>query len=77
MGRRAGTENVPYIVEMGEAATLVSSGPKLVQNVVRMEELRTRLIQNLTKDLGADRIRVNVPQDAKPQQLPNILSVVT
>jgi cysteine desulfurase len=74
MGRRAGTENVPYIVGMGEAATLVSAGPKLAQNAVRMEELRTRLIQNLTKDLGADRIRVNGPQDAK-RRLPNTLSV--
>jgi cysteine desulfurase len=74
MGRRAGTENVPYIVGMGKAATLVSAGPKLVQNAVRMEELRTRLIKNLTRDLGADQIRVNGPQDPK-RRLPNTLSV--
>jgi cysteine desulfurase len=74
MGRRAGTENVPYIVGMGKAATLVSAGPKLIQNVARFEELRKRLIENLRRDLGADRIRVNGPQDAK-RRLPNTLSV--
>jgi len=73
MGRRAGTENVPYIVGMGKAATL-ASGPNVVKNATRMEHLRARLIENLTRELGAENIRVNGPRD-RMQRLPNTASI--
>jgi len=71
-GRRAGTENVPYIVGMGKAAAMVASS--LESDAVRMEALRQRLYQNLIDLLGADCIRVNGPVDQN-LRLPNTLSV--
>ena len=72
-GRRAGTENVPYIVGMGRAASLVS-GPNLVENAAHMEQMRTKLIDNLTRELGKENIRANGPRE-RERRLPNTLSV--
>lgn len=72
-GRRAGTENVPYIVGMGKAATLVC-GSKLAETAARMDELRTRLVENLKRELGEENIRLNGPRD-REQRLPNTASV--
>jgi cysteine desulfurase len=71
-GRRGGTENVPYIVAMGQAADIVQSEWKT--NAVHMEEMRERLLKNLTKELGDDVVRSNGPIDST-LRLPNTLSV--
>jgi len=84
-GRRAGTENVPYIAAMGQAADLLtstaveSSGADGIRqqwrlNAERMEGLRTRFLHNLQNGLGEENIRVNGPSDPA-SRLPNTLSV--
>ena len=88
-GRRAGTENVPYVAAMGKAADLLtsteaaaaaeSSGSDGMRqqwrlNAERMEGLRTRLLNNLQNGLGEEIIRVNGPADPA-SRLPNTLSV--
>lgn len=72
-GRRAGTENVPYIVGMGKAVSLLSGG-KWQSIASHTELLRDKLLSNLIERLGADNVHVNGPNDAK-KQLPNTLSV--
>jgi cysteine desulfurase len=86
-GRRAGTENVPYIVGMGRAAALVAAN--LEQDAQWMERLRQKLLSELTDRLGASNIRVNGPLEEStskhvndsnsirdmPLRLPNTLSV--
>jgi cysteine desulfurase len=83
-GRRAGTENVPYIVGMGRAAELLgtkntdSGGVVMVQleaNAAHMEAMRRRLLQNLTSQLGGShQVKPNGPSDPA-HRLPNTLSV--
>ena len=51
-GRRAGTENVPYIVGLGKACEIIKNQSALPQ---RMETLRDRLFDRLHQALG-DRI---------------------
>jgi len=79
-GRRAGTENVPYIVGMGAAAGLLmkressTSKSQWEINADHMEEMRNRLLKKLKENLGEDLIHVNGPSDAK-LRLPNTLSI--
>lgn len=45
--RRAGTENVPYIVGLGEAARL--AGENMQKNIEKLTGMRDRLIERVTK----------------------------
>lgn len=71
-GMRGGTENTPYIVALGEAAKLAEINLK--QNAAHMEDTRTRLLQNLQKELGPSNVVANGPKDPD-LRLPNTLSV--
>jgi cysteine desulfurase len=68
-GRRAGTENVPYIVALGEACRIARES--LPQASERLRALRDRLWNHLQAGLG-DRIVLNGHPD---QRLPNTLNV--
>jgi cysteine desulfurase len=67
-GRRAGTENVPYIVGLGKACEIIQQSPSLA---LRAKELRDRLYDRLHQALG-DRVVLNGHPD---QRLPNTLNV--
>jgi cysteine desulfurase len=71
-GRRAGTENVPYIVGMGVAAELCSR--HLQQNQAHLERMRSLLLSRLQDELGADQVVVHGPSETE-HRLPNTLSV--
>jgi len=80
-GRRAGTENVPYLAGLGMAAALLTepaaadgSRRQWERNAEYMEGLRARLLDNLRTALGHDSVRVNGPADPS-RRLPNTLSV--
>jgi cysteine desulfurase len=68
-GLRPGTENVPYIVGLGQAATLAFRG--LREAGERLERLRDLLLERMREAIG-DRIGVNGEGVAR---LPNTLSV--
>ena len=68
-GLRAGTENVPYIVGLGKAASLVRQS--LDKSVERLESLRDRLYLGLRDAIGA-RLSVN---GLRAPRLPTTLSV--
>lgn len=68
-GRRAGTENVPYIVALGKAAELARQS--LPQAAERLRSLRDRLWQRLREGLG-DRVVLN---GHPGERLPNTLNV--
>lgn len=73
-GRRAGTENVPGIVGLGEAARLARN--LLEEDMVRSLELRGRLLAGLRQRFGTEQMRVNGLLECGPQScLPNTLSV--
>ncbi len=67
-GLRAGTENVPYLVALGHAATLAE---KHLADPGQLAMLRDRLEQRLRDGIGED-LSVNA---ARAQRLPNTLSV--
>jgi cysteine desulfurase len=67
-GRRAGTENVPYIVALGKACEIIKQDPSLG---ARARTLRDRLYDRLHQALG-DKIVVNGHPD---QRLPNTLNI--
>lgn len=67
-GRRAGTENVPYIVALGKACEL--AGQSLAEAPVRMTRLRDRLYEQLCRGIGP--LPINGEMAAR---LPNTLSV--
>ncbi len=68
-GLRAGTENVPYVVGLGEAARLAKESlPAAAQ---RLRELRDRLWRRLRDGLG-ERLVLNGHPD---ERLPNTLNV--
>lgn len=73
-GRRAGTENVPYIVGLGCAAELRCVPSTLTRNHLHLEALRTALLQTLHDELGASNVHVHGPTDPT-ERLPNTLSV--
>jgi cysteine desulfurase len=68
-GRRAGTENVPYIVGLGRAAQLARESLPFATETLRA--LRDRLHQKLAAALG-DRLVLNGHPD---KRLPNTLNV--
>ena len=68
-GRRAGTENVPYIVGLGKACEIARQS--LPQTTARLKQLRDRLFDLLHQALG-DKIVLNGHPDLR---LPNTLNV--
>jgi cysteine desulfurase len=68
-GRRAGTENVPYIVALGKACELARIS--LTQTTEKLRLLRDRLWEKLTAGLG-DKITLNGHPE---RRLPNTLNV--
>lgn len=68
-GRRAGTENVPYIVALGEAAALARAG--LPAEADRLQALRERLYTALKEALPGALVRNGHPERC----LPNTLNV--
>ena len=68
-GRRAGTENVPYIVALGKAAEIAAAS--LPPATERLRSLRDRLHAALTRGLG-DRVVLNGHPE---KRLPNTLNV--
>jgi len=67
-GRRAGTENVPYIVALGEASRLVPGD--LAETNARLTRLRDRLWAHLREGLGA-KVVLN---GCAERRLPNTLN---
>jgi cysteine desulfurase len=67
-GRRAGTENVPYIVALGTACEIARRG--LPESTRRLQELRDRLWDRLRAGLG-ERIVLNGHPE---RRLPNTLN---
>jgi len=68
-GRRAGTENVPYIVGLGEACRIAHAD--LPETGARLKRLRDRLWSGLQAGLGAKVVLNGHPE----QRLPNTLNV--
>ena len=68
-GRRAGTENVPYLVALGKACELAHQS--LPSATHRLQQLRDRLWQRLQEKLG-DRVVLNGHLE---RRLPNTLNV--
>ena len=68
-GLRPGTENVPYIVALGQASVLAVG--ELATKQERMGELRNLLFSKMRKQIG-QRLTFNGPSD---HRLPNTLSV--
>jgi cysteine desulfurase len=68
-GRRAGTENVPYVVGLGTAAEIAAKS--LPAATERLRHLRDRLHQKLAAALG-DRLTLNGHPE---RRLPNTLNV--
>ena len=84
-GRRAGTENIPYIAGMGKAALGLTERrrsdddggaprPQWRRNAAKMEALRARLLERLQDGLGEENVVPNGPAD-QAHRLPNTLSV--
>jgi cysteine desulfurase len=67
-GRRAGTENVPYLVGLGQACVLARQG--LPEAGRRLQGLRDRLWQKLQAELG-ERVQLNGHPE---RRLPNTLN---
>ena len=67
-GKRAGTENVPYIVALGKACEIIQQNPLLAR---RTQVLRDRLFDRLHQALG-DKIVLNGHPDVR---LPNTLNL--
>lgn len=70
MSRRAGTENVPYIVGLGMACQIASSNLSAYSQNIMM--LRDRLHRNFLDGLGAKRVCLNGHPN---KRLPNTLNV--
>ena len=68
-GRRAGTENVPYLVALGKACELARQS--LPQATQRLQELRDRLWNQLRGTLGEGVVLNGHPE----RRLPNTLNV--
>jgi cysteine desulfurase len=68
-GRRAGTENVPYIAGLGKAAELARES--LPASTQKLKQLRDRLHEKLKAELGEKLVLNGHPE----QRLPNTLNV--
>jgi len=69
-GRRAGTENVPYIVGLGAACEIASV--ELDKYGRNIKALRDRLHNNIIRGLGEDRVKLN---GHPKKRLPNTLNI--
>ena len=69
-GRRAGTENVPYMVGLGTACRI--AGESLPETGETLRYLRDRLQAGLEAGLGKDRVRLNGHPE---KRLPNTLNI--
>jgi len=69
-GRRAGTENVPYIVGLGKACELAKN--ELPEYTAQVKGLRDRLYRRIADGLGTDKIYLNGHQE---KRLPNTLNI--
>jgi cysteine desulfurase len=67
-GRRAGTENVPYLVALGTACAL--AGEQLARQAERWQAQRQHLLEVLEARVGP--VKVNGPAE---QRLPNTLNI--
>ena len=77
-GRRAETENIPYMFVLGCKQELLTSDTKWRDNVDCMERTRSRLLNRLTVslyDLGTNIVCPKGLSDST-QKLPNTLSVI-
>jgi cysteine desulfurase len=68
--RRAGTENIPYIVGLGQACEIAAAGTRDFGQ--RIKTLRDRLHTNILDGLGADKVKLNGHPE---QRLPNTLNI--
>jgi cysteine desulfurase len=68
--RRAGTENVPYIVGLAQACKI--AGGSIHDFGQRIKTLRDRLHRNILDGLGADKVKLNGHPE---QRLPNTLNI--
>jgi cysteine desulfurase len=68
--RRAGTENVPYIVGLGKACEIALNGLSTYRQGVRA--LRDKLHLNILSGLGEDRVHLNGHPE---KRLPNTLNL--
>jgi cysteine desulfurase len=68
--RRAGTENVPYIVGLGQACKIASAGIRDFGQ--RIKKLRDGLHKNILDGLGADKVKLNGHPE---KRLPNTLNI--
>ncbi|OGO21741.1 MAG: cysteine desulfurase NifS [Chloroflexi bacterium RBG_16_50_9] len=69
-GRRAGTENVPYMVGLGKACEL--AGNDLPEYTAKVKALRDRLYQRIVDSLGSYRVHLNGHPE---RRLPNTLNI--
>jgi cysteine desulfurase len=68
--RRAGTENVPYIVGLGQACKIAAAGIRDFGQ--RIKTLRDGLHKGILDGLGADKVKLNGHPE---QRLPNTLNI--
>jgi cysteine desulfurase len=69
-GRRAGTENVPYMVGLGKACEL--AGQALSEFGTKVKDLRDSLYQRIVDGLGTDKVHLNGHPE---RRLPNTLNI--
>jgi len=69
-GRRAGTENVPYIVGLGSACEIASENLNIYSKDIKA--LRDKLYKNIVEGLGEERVKLNGNPD---KRLPNTLNL--
>jgi len=70
MGRRAGTENVPYIIGLGRACEIASR--TVSEFGQRIKALRDQLYSNIRDGIGPERVRLN---GHPVHRLPNTLNI--
>ena len=69
-GRRAGTENVPYIVGLGAANEISKNA--LPSFAARVKSLRDKLYAGILKGIGGERVKLNGQPE---KRLPNTLNI--
>ena len=69
-GRRAGTENVPYIVGLGKACEIARQ--ELPEYSTKIKALRDKLQERIVKGLGSNKVHVNGYLE---KRLPNTLNI--
>ena len=69
-GRRAGTENVPYIVGLGAASRIAKN--MLPSFATRVKDLRNKLYTGILEGIGQEKVRLNCHPE---NRLPNTLNI--